>query len=82
MSAQFLLIPCSECEAYDRDHDEKCWLHPDHDPTPWCHCCGAKTREGCDCDRVKDQSLLAEEYESRRDDDTYWEASRVTGERF
>jgi hypothetical protein len=33
-------------------------------------------------DSGRDQSLQAEEYESRRDDDTYWEASRVVDERF
>jgi hypothetical protein len=26
-------IPCPECEAYDREHNQKCKLHPDHDPT-------------------------------------------------
>jgi hypothetical protein len=23
--------------------------HPDHDPTPWCTACGARTQERCNC---------------------------------
>jgi hypothetical protein len=25
---------CPECNAYDRVHDESCYLHPDHDGAP------------------------------------------------
>ena len=25
---------CEECNDYDRVHDARCPLHPDHDPTP------------------------------------------------
>lgn len=28
------LETCEECNAYDRVHDHRCPLHPDHDPTP------------------------------------------------
>lgn len=45
---------CKECEAYDREHDESCPLHPDHDPTPWCWSCGARTPEACNCGPIAD----------------------------
>ena len=28
------LETCPECTAYDRVHDERCRLHPDHDGAP------------------------------------------------
>ncbi len=33
---------CPECGELNEDH-------PDYDPTPWCHVCGAGSRDRCSC---------------------------------
>lgn len=40
---------CKRCDEFDEVHDQRCPLHPDHDPTPWCNGCGARTRSQCHC---------------------------------
>lgn len=55
MSARTTEERCN-CADYDRLHDAECPAHPDHDPTPWCHQCGARKQEQCDCGPIADNN--------------------------
>lgn len=47
-------VECERCAEFDEVHDQRCPMHPDHDPTPFCSGCGAMRKAACHCGPLAD----------------------------